>query len=192
MKGQLNFSPKPFRFKEKGLVLFWLLNCGLLILLAVSFLYWLQLREKNISAHGELDGLRDRQQQIVANHENLLTELESVNLNAYRKKVRQFHGIQAAFETHWGTLLDDLGQILPEDVRIVSLKPVYTGKPEGRSQNTLKLTAEARHKKAQLSFVEAMQGERGFDQILIESEDYDQGTVALVFELSFSYQPGEE
>ena len=192
MRGQLNFSPKPFRLKEKGLVLFWLFNCGLLILLAVSFFYWLQLREKNVSAHGVLDGLRDRQQQIVANHENLLAELESVNLNAYRKKVRQFHGIQAAFETHWGTLLDDLSQILPEDVRIVSLKPVYTGKQEGRSQNTLKLTAEARHKKAQLSFVESLQRESVFDQILIESEDYDQGTVALVFELSFSYQPGEE
>jgi Tfp pilus assembly protein PilN len=188
VKARINFSPKPFRTRGPLILLLWAVNLALLVVLGFSLWHWNQLRGENRSAHDQLDTLEQRQREIAASHRDLAELLEKADMKGYRLEVRQFHEIQVAFNTHWGRLLDDLGDILPEDVRITRLEPSYSA---GRQrENSLKLAGEARNKEAQLSFVKALQQQPAFTDLRFESEDYDRSGVALAFEISFVYRPG--
>ncbi len=191
MKERLNFSPKPFKTGQAPLVLLWLANLAVLIAMAGSIYYWNELRTENFSAHQEIDALEEQQRESAGRHQQLIQDLETINVKAYRKRVLQFHKIQTAYETHWGRLLDDLGSILPEDVRIVSLAPVITETRGYEEEETIiKLTAEARTKEAQLAFIRTLQGQVSFRDVRFETEEYSRDGVAVFFEIHFTHRPG--
>ena len=191
MKQRLNFSPEPFRSTESRLMLLWLLNLALVLVFAWSIVHWKDLRTKNASAHEAINNLQQKQQDAIDENQQVIQLLESVNMKAYRKKVRQFHQIQTIFNTHWGRLLDDLAAILPEDVRIQTLKPTYVaGRRDVKNETILFLSAEARNKEAELDLIRALQEASNFDDVQLTNEDYDQEAVALAFELTFTYKQG--
>jgi len=190
MKNRLNFSPEPFRQGPGYLGGLWILNLALLLLLGWSFIHWFGLREQNASAHSALDHLKQKQQAVADQHGDAVTELENVDMKQYRKTIQQFHNIQTAFQTHWGRLLDDLAAVLPEDVRVLTLRPAYTSRSQQEKNNILHLTAEARNKEAQLALIEALSERDDFSDVRFEAENYDQTEVALVFEITFAYRPG--
>lgn len=191
MKNRLNFSPTPFHYRGRHLIALWLLNGLLLAAIIFSVSFWLSLRAENRYAHQDIDTLKQKQEEVRGKQDQLARDLEALDLKSYGKRVRQFHQIQAAFQTHWGHLLDDLGSLLPEDVRIISLRPQSTVSREQREMATLKLSAEARTKEAQLEFIRILQRQPAFLGIRFESESYDRSNVAVVFELLFDYRPGE-
>lgn len=190
MKSRLNFSPEPFREGPGYLIAIWVANLLLVLLLGWSLWHWSGLRDQNASAHAAVDDLKNRQQAVADQHQGVVTELENVDMKNYRKTIRQFHEIQSAFQTHWGSLLDDLAGILPEDVRVLTLRPAFSSRSQKNKSTVLHLTAEARNKEAQLALISALNERDDFTDIRFEAEDYDQTDVALVFEITFAYRPG--
>ncbi len=191
MKNRLNFSPTPFQMRGKNLLALWLVNGMLLAAIVLSVSYWLSLRERNRHAHGDIGALRQKQETVRRQQDQLMRELETIDLKSYGKRVTQFHQIQAAFQTHWGRLLDELGELLPEDVRIISLHPTSTLSREREPMATLRLSAEARTKEAQLELIRILQRQAAFQDIRFESESYDRSNVAVAFELLFDFRPEE-
>jgi len=187
LRGRLNFAPRPFHQTTRSGALLWLLNLVLLAALVASFLYWQGLRRENASAHDQISRMKQRQQAIIDDHEKIVRELEEIDLRDYQKMIRQFGDVQASFSTNWGRLLDDLGSLLPNDVRIVSLKPGFGAGANQTNRHTVRLTGEARNKKAQLAFVSTLQEKPDFGEVQFESETY--GADRLVFEISFTYLP---
>lgn len=191
MRMRLNFSPRPFRERNRNLVLLWLINLALIAALAVSAQYWRGLRQTNASAHAAIAGIQAEQREVSEQYRQGLDVLDELDTRAYLKQVNQFHGIQNAFQTHWGKLLDDLGDILPDDVRILRLKPA--GSADARRNTSedatvLELEGEARYKDAQLAFIEALHEREAFGDVRFRSESYDIDGVAVRFELLLTYQ----
>ena len=190
MKQRLNFSPAPFTSGSSPVAMLWLLNLALIVALGFTVVYWNNLRKQNRAAHDQIDQLHSRQQTIAGTHEDQISELERIDVRAYREQVRQFHRIQTAWQTNWGQLLDDLGEILPEDVRIISLAPAATVN-RSREQNratVISLSAEARNKEAQLVFIRALQEHQLFHDVRFENEEYDRSDVAVAFEIRFTHK----
>ena len=191
MRTRLNFSPAPFQFGHGALVLLWCLNLLLLAGVLTALVYWQSLRRENASSHQRIDALTASQADIAARNERLVRELDAIDIKEYRKKVTQFHEIQTAFETHWGRLLDDLGELLPDDVRIISLRPRNAQMAGRERQTRLRLAGEARTKEAQSKFIKTLQSRPAFEDVRLEAESYDRTGVALAFELVFAYRPVE-
>ena len=189
MKQRLNFSPKPFRTREGMLLLFWASNLVLILALAGSVQYWLGLRERNSSAHREIDALKQARQSLVEDHRRLARELDGIDLKNYRKRTNQFYEIQTAYHTQWGRLLDDLSAILPDDVRIISLAPNASAGRNEDEGTIMKLSGEARTKSAQLKFIRTLQEQPAFGDVRFETEEYDRDGLAVSFELRFTHRP---
>ncbi len=190
MKNRLNFSPRPFPASRGGAAALWLLNLALLAGLIASLVYWSALRRQNQSAHRQIDDLKTAQRDAAGQRESMIRELRALNLREYAQKVDQFHRIQAAYGTHWGRLLDDIGAALPDDVRVVSLRPVALRGNRAGGETPLQLSAEARVKQAQLDFIRALQDHGAFHGVRLEREEYDQTGVAVAFDLALAYRPG--
>jgi Tfp pilus assembly protein PilN len=189
VKRRLNFSSRPFGGVERGLPLLWALNALLLAALIFTAWRWQELRSRNSDAHAALDRVRGQQRSVAAEHEAILTRLEGVDVRSYRIDLLRYHAIQTALATEWGKLLDELGELLPEDVRLVRVRPGQTRLDDPGAANTIELDAESRTKEAQLAFVGALQARPGFEQVAFLDESYDQTGVAVAFSLSFRFQP---
>ena len=191
MKQRLNFSPKPFSGNRSPMALFWLINAVLFIGLIISVLYLLQLRQNNQSSHTRIAALKDSQRQVARDHQRSIGQLEAIDMPIYTKTIRQFHQIQVAYQTHWGQLLDELGQLLPQDVRITTLAPTASSgaSRERDIRTTISLGAEARNKQAQLDFIRALQERANYQDVRFESEEYDDSG-RIAFEIRFTHHPG--
>lgn len=193
MKERLNFAPAPFPRRSPAKILLWLANLVCFLAVISLVVYWNSLRGDNASIHQQIDGLEQEQRTIADRHKLLTERLEEIDVPTYRKKVLQFHQIQSAYRTHWGRLLDDLGEHLPEDVRITSLIPVSTStrptRTTARDNTVIQLRGEARTKEAQLDFIRTLQDQPAFDNVRFENEDYDHGGVAVMFEILFTHRP---
>ena len=189
MRHRLNFAPKPFLFRDPRLVGVWLLNLLAVVCLIWLAMTWMGLRAKNSEAHGALRALQEERQALLDHHGSVVGKLEAIDLREYRKQMTQFQGIQTAFATQWGPLLDTIGALLPEDVRLLELKPAARASYQSANSVTLQLQGEARTKDAELRFLEALDGSASFDQIVFLTEDYEQPGVAVTFEIQFNYQP---
>ncbi len=189
MKSRLNFSPQPFQEARGHIIVLWLVNLVLVVAFAATVWFWLQLKDRNAADHRKIDGLKERQQEISLNHVSQVREMEELDIKNYRKQVLQYHGIQTAFSTHWGGMLDDLGTLLSEDVRLVSLSPSSSSARRLQENTLLKLRGEARTKKAQLDFIRILQKKPAFQEVRFATEEYLEGDVALVFEITFTYKP---
>jgi len=189
LKQRLNFAPNPFLHRHPLAMAIWTLN--LLALLAIGWLglRWYQLRAKNAEAHTSMGQLQQERQSLVDRHRDILAQLDAVNFSDYRRQMTLFQGIQTSFSTQWGPLLDTLGTLLPEDVRLLELKPGT--RPGGENTQTvlLQLRGEARTKDAELRFMEALDNQPEFSNVVFESETYDQPGVAVAFEIQFAYEP---
>lgn len=171
------------------LSLLWLVNLGLILALLFLLWRWQELHESNQGVHQQLDELRQEQAEIVGQNESMIQAIEDLNLKTYRKRVEQFKSIQLSFQTQWVSLLDHLGEVLPEDVRMMRLTPNFnSSKGKGPREVRLKLEAETRNKEAQLAFIRALNESKHFDKVRFESEDYQKEGVALAFVLSFTYK----
>lgn len=192
MKERLNFSPRPFRTRAPLLLVLWVTNLLLAAALVLTLWHWKGLRDQNSHAHDQIDTLKGKQQDLARQNDETVRNLEQVDIKSYRKRVRQFYEIQAAFQTHWGMLLDQLGTLLPEDVRLRELRPMTVRSDKAVRERRIHLTAEARNKEAQLAFIRTLQTDAAFHSVSFESETYRKEGVALLFEISFDYRPGGE
>ena len=192
MKERLNFAPKPFRARSGTIYLLWAGNVLLLLGLLVSIWHWSQLHGANRAVHDRLDSVRQEQRDLVEAHDRAVRALEQIDMKTYRKQLDLFQGIQTAFATNWGRLLDDLGAVMNEDVRLLTLRPGRTRARETQSDTTLLyLSGEARTKEAQLELIRTLQASPLFDDVRIAEERYrGNGGIALAFEISFRYQGG--
>jgi len=190
VKQRLNFSPRPFRERDPRIVFFWLLNLVLLVCLLGTAWYWNQTRTDNRAAHQRLEALRREQRQLAESHRDTVETLEQINLQQYRKDLGLFHGIQIAFGTHWGTLLDDLSAVMNEDVRLTSLRPSRGRNREAGDATLLYLVGQARTKDAQLDLIRTLQKHALFGDVRFVEERYLEGDLSLEFEISFTYRGG--
>lgn len=194
MKERLNFSPKPFRERSRNLMLLWLVNLILLVAIAWSLQYWRGLHQSNAATHASIADIQAEQRAVGEDYSRALASLSDLDTREYLKQVTQFHSIQNAFRTHWGRLLDDLSDILPEDVRILRMRPSLSAAARrGGSDDTtiLEMEGQARYKDAQLAFIKALQEHAAFENVRFQTETYDIDGVAVQFILSLSFRVDE-
>ncbi|MDJ0838965.1 MAG: hypothetical protein QNK37_20765 [Acidobacteriota bacterium] len=189
---RLNFAPKPFVTGQGSLYLMWAVNLILILSLGAAAWYWAGLRRQNEESHGRIGSLQERQREVAEEHADAVRILENVDPRDYRKELEQFHGIQTAFETHWGRLLDDLSDLMNDDVRLVSLSPRVGAERKKNEATLLYLSGQARTKEAQLNLIRTLQGHQSFENVRFESEQYGEAGVALSFEISFRYKPAKQ
>ncbi len=189
MSDRLNFSPQPFRSRSALLLAFWVLNLALLVAVGACAWFWLDLREHNQDTHDDIDRLKSKQHELGQQNDQALKILQGIDTKTYRTQVRLFYEIQTAFQTHWGKMLDQLAEVMPEDVRLRELRPLSARGDGGVRETKIHLLAEARNKQAQLDFIRALQAHQAFQKLSLESESYG-GEVAVAFELSFDYTGG--
>jgi len=187
VRQRLNFSPQPFASLRGAAAAPWLLSAVLLAALAVSLIYWFGLRRSNHEAHQRIEALKSQQRESEDQRDRLIREMRDLDVRDYMKQVQEFHGIQTAYGAHWGRLLDDLSAALPDDVRIVSLRPADSAAAARNAR--LQLSAEARVKQAQLDFIRGLQAQPVFGEVRLERESYGQGGLAVAFDLTLAYRP---
>jgi Tfp pilus assembly protein PilN len=186
----MNFSPQPFLERDSRLVLLWLLNLVALAVLIFGLTQWYSLRQQNARVHASLADLREEQSLLVEKNELIIERLEELDVRTYQKDMARFRVIGNSFRTRWGHLLDELGTLLPADVRIEALRS-NTDRKRNQSRRTFNLEGAARNKQAQLAFIEALQGHPAFGDVKFTSEDYQrQGNVAVGFAIQFTYPQG--
>lgn len=189
MKRSMNFSPNPFKRAGKSLPILWVLNPLLLVLVVALLLHWRGLKQSNERTHVKIDGLEEQGRDLDRDQARALKELADIDLTTYRKKVTQFNAIQAGFDTHWGSLLDDLSGQLPANVRILAIKPRSTRRVRDEGDQKIFVEAEARDKQSQLTFIRQLQAYPSFSDVQFETERYEKaGSGQILFEISFSFR----
>lgn len=188
---RLNFSTRPFPFRDRVLTSFWTLNLVLAALVVLALIPWVHYRNKNQQAHQTLETISAERRETARDAESMLRTLEEMDLRVYRKKVDQFDDVQTALRTHWGPMLDTLSELLNEDTRILSLRPAQRGRNDrSRRETVIEVSAEARHKDAQIAFFQALQEHTAFENVFFSVESYEAGSDGVAFEITFTYLPG--
>lgn len=189
MNGSMNFSPHPFKRAGKSLPMLWVLNPLLFVLALALLLHWSGLKQSNERTHEKIDGLEEKGRELDRAQARALKELADIDLTTYRKKVTEFDSIQAGFDTHWGSLLDDLSGQLPANVRILAIKPRSARRVRKSGDQKIFVEAEARSKESQLTFIRQLQAHPSFSDVQFETERYEQaGSGQILFEISFSFR----
>lgn len=190
MKQRLNFAPKPFVFHSAKTLLLWVLN--LLALLALGWLVfrWSDLRSQNATAHQAIGELQQQRLSLIDRHQTMLDQIERIDFRDYRRQMTLFQGIQTSFSIQWGPLLDELAALMPEDVRMIELKPASRDMNQATTGVVLEMRGEARTKTSQLSFLETLENHPRFSNVVFDNEAYDNPSVAVSFEIQFRFEPG--
>lgn len=189
MRYRLNFSPEPFLQRDARLMALWVLNIVAFAALLFGLMQWYQMRNRNAQVHASLADLREQQNELASTNEIIVERLEDLDVRSYEKDMARFRVIGDAFRTRWGHLLDELGTLLPPDVKIETLRS-DTDRKRGNVRRTFTLQGAARTKEAQLAFIEKLQAHEAFGDVAFASEDYQQNGVAVGFSIQFTYPQG--
>lgn len=202
----LNLANRPFVNRRPVVrlsLLLWV--AGLLLLAGNLWLYW-----DFLAGRGDLDAHRRQVgDQITLEDrriEALSTELASFNLGDQNDQVRYLNERIQQRRFSWSRLFDELSDVLPQDVRLLSLNP-SAGKDRersGRRRSTagpgdsaladgkvlLDIEADARNDKAIFELVDALFADPSFDRPNLIQQQQDAGGL-IRFHLETYYQSRE-
>ena len=192
----LNLARRPFanlRPLRRLSIALW--TVGGVATIAAVWLYALYL-SGSAEKRAELRRLEESATAETGRIASLEGELQRFDLRAQNSEIAYLNDRIAERTFAWSTLFDDLAQVLPWDVRIVSLSPLsilpdrraqQQGKSGGESF-ALRLTGTARDGEALLTLLDRMYGNPAFDRPDLQQERRQNGE-ELAFNLTVTYRP---
>lgn len=182
----LNFSPKPFVRRDPVQTMVVLAHVLLLVAFLGSVYYLYTLHVEQREQLNVVDQLKDRRQSLQDDFERVSFDLQDLDLRTYDREIRFYAQIQQELQIPWVTLMDVLADQLPDGVRIQFFSSGGSISSSG-GEAAMQILAEARSKKDQLTFLEALRNHEAFHNILLLSETYEGPT--LLFETAFTFEP---
>ena len=195
----LNLARTPFvnrRPVVRTAAILWLLGGALLV---ANVLLFAGYRSSSAGRQGELGLIRDRIAGEQKKIGDLAAELDRARVPQLAQQVNFLNARIAERTFDWGLLFDRLAQVLPWDVRIVSLSPV-TVQAEAKAgargatppastpeRFRLHIAGAAQNDEALLRFVDALFQSASFQSPDLQREDRQEG---IGFDLSVTYLPG--
>jgi len=168
---KLNLAPPPSLWRRQHGALGWLaLALGGLSLALAGSLSWRAYQQAN--RMGREAFLLSRQtQEALARHSSIQAQLRAINVQKELPRWRLAERILVERSSPWSRLTAELERSLVQDVRIRTLQ-----RSRGSDQQiVVKLKGEARTREAEAAFVESVQGNPFFAQLLLERESERQG-----------------
>ena len=168
---KLNLAPPPTLWRRQHTVLSWsALGLGILSLTLVGGLTWRAYHQAN--RMGREAFLLSRQtQESIARQGTIQSQLNSINVQKELPRWRLAERILVERSSPWSRLTAELERSLVQDVRVRGLQ-----RSRGSDQQVVvKLKGEARTREAEAAFVDSVQKNAFFSQIILERESERQG-----------------
>jgi len=168
---KLDLAPPSNPWRNNHVLLGWAaLALGALVLAGSLALTWVAYRSAAIS--GRLAGsLANKTRSTAETQARILTELRSVDVTRELPRWRLAERIYTERSLPWSRLTSELERCMVKDMRVKSVQRNRSN--DQRVQ--LKLKGEARSREAEAAFVEALQKNPFFDQVILEREGERQG-----------------
>lgn len=199
----LNLSGRPFVNRRPVVRLSLLLwAAGVALLAGNLWLYW-----DFLAGRGEVDARRREVGEAIDTEEHriaaLKDELASYHLAAQNEQVHYLNQRIQQRRFSWSRLFDELADLLPRDVRLVSLTPsAGEDRSSGRSRASAKRTpsavsdgqvllqieGQARSDQAILDFVDALFADPDFDRPNLRQQNQERDGL-IRFSLDTDYRP---
>jgi len=183
---KLDLAPPSNPWRNNHVLLGWsALALGALVLVASLGFTWVAYRSAAIS--GRLAGsLANKTRSTADTQARILNELRSVDVTRELPRWRLAERIYTERSLPWSRLTSELERCMVKDMRVKSIQRNRSN--DQRVQ--LKLKGEARSREAEAAFVEALQKNPFFDQVILEREGERQGTgVDFDYTLSVAANP---
>jgi Tfp pilus assembly protein PilN len=200
----VNLSARPFVNRRPVLRLSLLLWAAGLVLLAGNlWLYW-----DFLAGRGDLDARRREVGEQITVEEHrisaLTSELASYDLGEQNEQVRYLNQRIEQRRFSWSRLFEELSDLLPRDVRLLSLTPSAGDEQSGRrtsgsarrgasavsdGQIPLQIDAQARSDEAILELVDALFADSDFERPNLLQQTRDPGSGLIRFSLNADYRP---
>jgi hypothetical protein len=168
---KLNLAPPSNTWRSNHVLLGWAaLGLGCLILAGSLGFTWRAYQEA--ARAGKLAGnLNSKTRSTADTQTQILTELRSVDVAKELPRWRLAERIYTERSLPWSRLTSELERSLVQDVRIKSIQ-----RNRGTDMKVqIKLKGEARSREAEADFVESLQKNPFFDQVILEREGERQG-----------------
>ena len=168
---KLNLAPPSNYWRLNHLMLSWAaLALGCLVLAGSLGFTWVAYRSAAMT--GKLAGSLDRKTRSTAETQSrILTELRGVDVAKELPRWRLAERIYTERSLPWSRLTSELERSLVKDVRLKSIQ-----RNRGTDMKVqIKLKGEARSREAEADFVESLQKNPFFDQVILEREGERQG-----------------
>jgi hypothetical protein len=175
---KLNLAPEPSLWRQNHEALGWgAVGLGTLLLLSTSaFTGWKYLKATREASQSVRITAEARK--VASEQAQLVNTLRSVDVSTEMPRWRLAERILSERSLPWSRLTAELERSLVQDVRIKSIQ-----RTRGADQSVqLALKGEARSRDAEVKFIERLQGNSVFTQVLMEREAERQGG-GLDFEL---------
>lgn len=189
MNVNVNFSPKPFKRRDPVRALSYFINFLLCSGVIVMGFYYFTL-ERNHSEQSEaFSRIEMRKTLLKEQYQSVVKELSSLDLRSYNRELKFYSSIQQEMSIPWTKVMDQLGVMIPDGVRIQKMASVESS--SSSDSQPLQFLAIARAKKDQLVFLSALRDHPAFDEVLLKSEVYE--GLQLQFEFTLQYAaPSDE
>jgi len=134
----------------------------------------------------EKENLEDHRAELVAELKEHLDALKTVPWKALGRRISAVNGILGEHRFSWIQLLDDLGETLPWQVRLVQITPAIED-----GEISLRLQAVSRDREGFLDFLDALLSDPHFDNPIPSRETWPESgkSVEYVFTLEVDYDP---
>ncbi len=175
---KLNLAPEPSLWRQNHEALGWgALGLGALLLVSTSaFTGWKYVKAAREASQSVRITAEARK--VASEQAHLVNTLRSVDVSTEMPRWRLAERILSERSLPWSRLTAELERSLVQDVRIKSIQ-----RTRGADQSVqLALKGEARSRDAEVKFIERLQGNSVFTQVLLEREAERQGG-GLDFEL---------
>jgi len=183
---KLNLAPPPTLWRRQHSLLSWsMLGLGALALTLVIGLTWRAYHQAEEMGHGAF--LLSRQtQEALLRQGSIQTQLRSINVQKELPRWKLAERILGERSSPWSRLTAELERSLVQDVRIRTLQ-----RSRGADlQVAAKLKGEARSREAEAAFVESVQKNAFFSQVILEREsERPGGGVEFEFTLPVAATP---
>ncbi len=195
----LNLARQPFRNLRpivRLAVLLWLFGGGLLVVNAVQYWGYFTGSEDRRAELEQLQGQVEEHRQDI---EDLEARFRSLDLRRQNAEVRFLNHKIGERAFSWSGLFDRLADVLPNDVRLVSLSPETERRESGRSRRSagdddlaegeirLGIIGVARTPEAQLEFIEALFAHPAFRAPDLSRDSVSDGQIR--FDMTTVYLP---
>ncbi len=190
MRPELNFSPQPFRRNHPFQIAISLVNIALAVFLVYSGFYGWHIIQEDLDKSGAFSELETRQRMLDKQFSDIQTQLQALDLRSHDSEIRFYAAIENEMQVPWIDIMDTLGGLIPEGVRIVEVTSERNNRDAVAGTQTLHFVAVSRTKKEEIAFLKKLQNQKGFSRVLLKSETYEHSEIG--FEGSFSYVGEDE
>jgi len=180
----LNLASRPFT-NDTPLVV------GLIVLALLAFGFtaydvhaWLTADTRKATLESQIADHRVRMRQMKQEAERLQKELDGLDLEVLSAQAEFVADVLRQRNFSWTRLFNDLEDVLPWNVRLVSIRPSFEA-----GQILLSLDGVARHKKALFDFEEILEQSPRFSRVTPEGFRRAEGSNNVLFSLQVRYTP---